>query len=210
MWDILIGAFVVSTIHALMPDHWIPLVLISKAEGWSQGETLWISALVTLPHMISTILLGMAVGLIGLQLSTAYELIMERLTPTAFILIGGYYILRGLRGKGHHHHGDHEVYEGLKNKSKKAIISFLATTLFFSPCVPIGSYFLVASPAGATGLIAVSAIYLAVTLIVMMAMIYLGRKGVDRVRWNFLEHNENLITGAILVILGLFVYLVEI
>ncbi len=67
-----------------------------------------------------------------------------------------------------------------------------------------------ASPAGTTGLIAVSAIYLAVTLAVMLAMIYLGRKGVDRVRWSFLEHNENLITGAILVILGLFVYLVEI
>jgi hypothetical protein len=70
----------------------------------------------------------------------------------------------------------------LKGKSKRAIVSFLATTLFFSPCVPIGRYFLVASYTGATGLVAVSAIYLAVTLIVMMPMIYLGRKGVDRVR----------------------------
>jgi len=210
MLDILIGAFVVSTVHALMPDHWIPLVLISRAEGWSHGETMWISAIVMIPHIISTILLGMAVGLIGFQLSTAYELIMERLAPMAFILIGGYYIFRGLWREGHHHHGGHEAIESLKGKSKKAIISFLATALFFSPCVPIGSYFLVASPAGATGLLVVSAIYLAVTLAVLLVMIYLGRKGVDRVRWSFLEHNENLITGAILVILGLFVYLVEI
>jgi putative Mn2+ efflux pump MntP len=210
MLDIIIGAFVVSTVHALMPDHWIPLVLISRAEGWSHGETMWISALVTLPHMISTILLGMAIGLIGFQLSTAYELIMERIAPAIFILIGGYYVYKGLRLEEHHHHGDHEAYEGLKGKPKRAIISFMATALFFSPCVPIGSYFLVASPAGATGLIAVSAIYLAVTLAVMLAMIYLGRKGVDRVRWRFLEHNENLITGAILMLLGVFVYFVEI
>jgi len=210
MLDILIGAIVFSTVHALMPDHWIPLVLISRAEGWSQGETMWISALVTLPHMISTILLGMAIGLIGFQLSTAYELIMERIAPAIFILIGGYYIYKGLKLEEHHHHGDHEAYEGLKGKPKRAIISFMATALFFSLCVPIGSYFLVASPAGATGLIAVSAIYLAVTLAVMLAMIYLGRKGVDRVRWRFLEHNENLITGAILMLLGVFVYFVEI
>jgi nickel/cobalt exporter len=210
MLDILVGAFVVSTVHALMPDHWIPLVLISRAEGWSHGETMWISALVTLPHMISTILLGMAIGLIGFQLSTAYELIMERIAPMVFILIGGYYIYKGLKSEVHHHHGDHEAYEGLKGKSKRAIISFLATALFFSPCVPIGSYFLVASPKGTTGLIAVSAIYLVVTLAILLAMIYLGRKGVDRVRWRFLEHNENLITGAILVILGVFVYFVEI
>jgi len=182
MLDILVGAFVVSTIHALMPDHWIPLVLISRAEGWSQGETMWISAIVTIPHMISTILLGMAIGLIGFQLSTTYELIMERIAPATFILIGGFYIYKGLMSKA----------------------------LFFSPCVPIGSYFLVASPAGTTGLSDVSAICLVVTLAVMLAMIHLGRKGVDRVRWSFLEHNENLITGAILVILGLFVYLAEI
>ncbi len=67
-----------------------------------------------------------------------------------------------------------------------------------------------ASPAGAAGLIAVSAIYLAVTMVVMLAMIYVGRKGLDRVRWRFLEHNENLITGAILILLGVFVYFVEI
>jgi putative Mn2+ efflux pump MntP len=210
MLDILVGAFVVSTVHALMPDHWIPLVLISRAEGWSQRETMWISAIVTIPHMISTILLGMAIGLIGFQLSTTFELIMERIAPVIFILIGGFYIYKGLKSKEHHHHGDHAAYEGLEGKPKKSIISFLATALFFSPCVPIGSYFLVASPAGTTGLIAVSAIYLAVTLAVMLAMIYLGRKGIDRVRWSFLEHNENMITGAILVILGLFVYLVEI
>ncbi len=210
MLDILIGAFVVSTVHALMPDHWIPLVLISRAEGWNQGETMWISALVTVPHMISTMLLGVAIGLIGFQLSTAYELIMERIVPAIFIIIGGFYIYKGSKREEHHHHGDHEAYEGLKGKPKRAIISFLATALFFSPCVPIGSYFLVASPAGAAGLIAVSAIYLAVTMVVMLAMIYVGRKGLDRVRWRFLEHKENLITGAILILLGVFVYFVEI
>ncbi len=117
MLDILVGAFVVSTIHALMPDHWIPLVLISRAEGWSQRETMWISAIVTIPHMISTILLGTAIGLISFQLSTTYTLIMERIAPATFILIGGFYIYKGLMSK-EHHHGDHEAYEGLKGKPK--------------------------------------------------------------------------------------------
>ncbi len=58
-------------------------------------------------------------------------------------------------------------------------------------------------------MIMVSLIYLVVTMSIMLLMVYLGRKGLDRVQWHFLEHNESLITGAILVLLGIFVYFVE-
>ena len=208
MLSILVGAFIVSAVHALMPDHWIPLVLISRAEGWSKIETMWISALVTIPHLVSTIILGGIVGMIGFQISITYEQIMEKIAPAIFILIGGFYIYRGLKIQGHKH-GDLDAYEGLRGRPKKTIISFLATALFFSPCVPIGSYFLVASPTGARGMIMVSLIYLVVTMSIMLLMVYLGRKGLDRVQWHFLEHNESLITGAILVLLGIFVYFVE-
>jgi len=35
--SILSGAFLLSMIHAIMPDHWIPVVMIGKTERWSKS-----------------------------------------------------------------------------------------------------------------------------------------------------------------------------
>jgi hypothetical protein len=75
----------------------------------------------------------------------------------------------------------------------------MATALFFSPCVPIGSYFFIIGAEGWSNLVLVSVIYVLVTLIVLVFLVSLGRRGVNMIRWHFLEHHENLITGLILM-----------
>ena len=206
MLSILAGAFLVSAAHAILPDHWLPMILISRAEKWSQAETLWITALVTIPHLVSTILLGLLVGLIGFRLSATYEALMEIVAPSMFILIGLIYVYRNYRAKGHNHGVD---LSNLRDRSKKAVVTFMATALFFSPCVPMGSYFFIVGAEGLASLALVSVIYVVVTLGILLLMVSLGRMGIERVQWHFLEHNENLITGIILIVLGLFVFLFE-
>jgi hypothetical protein len=208
MLEILVGALVVSVIHALMPDHWIPMVLVSRAEGWSTSETLWTSVVVTFPHMISTIILGFIVGIIGFQLSAAHELFMKAAAPIMFVLMGSYYVYMSFRGGAHHHGGQGEL-EGLNGRSRGAIMAIMATALFFSPCVPMGSYFFVVGAEGASGMLLVSMVYVSVTLIILLLMVYLGRMGVERIHLRFLEHNESLITGIILALMGVLVYIVE-
>jgi hypothetical protein len=207
MLSILAGAFLVSAAHAILPDHWLPMILISRAERWTQAETLWITALVTIPHMVSTILLGILVGLIGFRLSSTYEALMEIIAPAMFVLIGLIYVGRNYRTDGHHHHG--ADLSSLGDRSKKAVVTFMATALFFSPCVPMGSYFFIVGAEGLANLFLVSVIYIVVTLGVLLLMVALGRKGVERIHWHFLEHNENLITGIVFILLGLFVFLFE-
>jgi hypothetical protein len=206
MHSILAGAFLVSVVHAILPDHWLPMILISRAEKWSQTETLWITALVTIPHLVSTILLGVLVGLIGFRLSATYEALMEAVAPVMFILMGLVYVYRNYRVEGHHHGAD---ISSLGDKSKKAVVTFMATALFFSPCVPMGSYFFLVGTEGVAGLALVSLIYVVVTLGVLLLMVALGRRGVERLQWHFLEHNESLITGIVLIVLGLFVFFFE-
>ena len=209
MLKVLIGAFILSVVHALMPDHWIPPVMISRAEKWTKSETLWVTALITIPHLISTIMIGIIVGIIGYQISSAHELLMETIAPLVFIIIGFAYIYSNFRADGRHNL-EMEKVDGLKNRSKKTIISLLATALFFSPCVPIGSYFFIAGATGLYGIISVLAIYLIVTMVVMLLMVYLGMKGVEKLKWQFLEQNEHLITGMILLALGIIIYFIEI
>ena len=207
MLSVLAGAFLVSAAHAILPDHWLPMILISRAEKWSQAETLWITALVTIPHLVSTILLGLLVGLIGFKLSSAYEAFMGIVAPAMFILIGLIYVYKNYRTEGHHHHG--ADISSLEERSKKTVITMMATALFFSPCVPMGSYFFLVGAGGISSLAIVSVIYVVVTLGILLLMVSLGRMGVERIQWHFLEHNENMITGLVLILLGLFVLLFE-
>jgi len=206
MLSIFAGAFLMSVAHAILPDHWLPMILISRAEKWSQAETLWITALVTIPHLVSTILLGLLVGLIGVRLSTTYEALMEIVAPAMFVLLGLVYVYRNYRAEGHHHGAD---ISSLGDRSKRKVVTLMATALFFSPCVPMGSYFFIVGTEGFASLALVSIIYIVVTLGVLLLMVALGRRGVERIQWHFLEHNENLITGLVLIVLGLFIFLFE-
>jgi hypothetical protein len=82
----------------------------------------------------------------------------------------------------------------------------MATALFFSPCIPIRSDFFVVEVGGVNSFALVSIIYLIVTLAILLFMVPLGRKTNDRIQWHFLEHNENLITGIIFIILALSIF----
>jgi putative Mn2+ efflux pump MntP len=123
-----------------------------------------------------------------------------------FVLIGLIYVYRNYRAEGHHHGAD---ISNLGDRSKRKVVTLMATALFFSPCVSIGSYFFVVGAEGVASMALVSIIYVVVTLGVLLLMVTLGRRGVERIQWHFLEHNENLITGLVLIVIGLFIFLFE-
>jgi hypothetical protein len=204
MLSIFVGALFVSVAHAILPDHWLPLILISRTEKWSQTETLWATTLITIPHLVGTILLGLLMGIIGFKLSASNEALMEVVAPAMFVLLGLVYIYKNYSANGHHHGAD---ISSLSDRSKRNVITLMATALFFSPGISMGSYFFIVGADGITGLAIVSVIYVVGFLGVLLLMVTLGRRGMERIQWHFLEHNENLITGLALIVLGLSVVL---
>jgi hypothetical protein len=40
MYDILIGSLILSTIHALIPNHWLPSLPLAR-QNWTRNQTLW-------------------------------------------------------------------------------------------------------------------------------------------------------------------------
>lgn len=97
----------------------------------------------------------------------------------------------------------------MKGKSKSAIIISLAVGMFFSPCLEIEAYFFVASAMGWAGIATVSIVYLVVTVFGMMLLVFLAAKGIEALEWHFLEHHEKLISGVVLILLGLFGFFVQ-
>lgn len=208
MIQLIIGSFVLSIIHAAIPNHWIPLVTIGKAGKWSRSETLWITAITGCAHVISTILVGIIVGFFGYKFSSAYELVPKLVAPLILVIMGVISIIIDL--KKNHHHKDLLKTDVMYKKTKLAIITSLSIAMFFSPCIEIEAYYFTAGTFGWLGIAVVSIIYFIVTVSGMLLLVDLGRKGVEKIKWQFLEHHEKKIIGIVLIVLGIFSYFIKI
>lgn len=206
MAHILIGSLLLSIVHALIPNHWIPLVAVSRSERWSRAETVWVTAVTGSAHTLSTSLLGIIIGVVGYRLSASYQVIMRFVAPLVLVAIGLVYVVGQVRHSRHHHYPS---VTGNPKRTKSAIISSLAFAMFFSPCMEVEGYFFAAGAYGMVGIATVAVVYSVVTISGMVLFVDLARRGIQRIQSSFLEHNEQYVTGAVLIALGVAAYLVE-
>ena len=210
MWQIFIGSLVLSGIHAAIPNHWIPLIAIGKTEKWTLKETLSATVITGFAHTLSTILIGIIVGLIGITLSRSYNLVIEFVAPFILISIGAIYIISDIRHRGDHHHSQFENSNIRGNaNSKIGILVSLSIAMFLTPCVEIEAYYFQAGMIGWKGIFIVSVVYTFTTVLLMMLFVYAGFKGTQGIRLHTLEHHEKLITGIVLAGLGILALFVK-
>lgn len=215
MIQIFIASLTLSLIHASIPNHWLPLIAIGKTEKWNLKETLSATAITGFAHTLSTVIIGIIVGVIGYKLSSSYEVISHLVAPAILVVLGIIYIILDLSGANHYHEHHHHNHQHSHNdstlpmkghKSKWAVLSALSLGMFFTPCIEIEAYYFQASTIGWKGIWIVSAVYTFVTLGYMLLLVYLGFKGVKNLQSHFLEKHEKRITGIVLIIVGLITY----
>ncbi len=214
MYQVFIGSILLSLIHALIPNHWLPLIAVGKTEKWSRSQTLWATAITGVAHTLSTILIGIIVGLIGYKLSALYGVISETIAPGILVILGIVYLLLDFRHHHHHHHHHHApetAQDSARGKTSRrvAILTTLSIAMFLTPCVEIEAYYFQAGTIGWTGIFIVSAVYLVTTLAVMLTLVSMGMKCAGNFKAEFLEHHEKSITGLVLVGLGLLALFVK-
>src|SRR5262245_48255455 len=100
-----------ALLHTLIPDHWLPFVLVGRARGWSLATVALVSGLAAAIHAALSILLG----LVGLRLGiAAVESIgetLERAGSWLLLAFGlGYALWAWLKG-GHFHPGGELVHK---------------------------------------------------------------------------------------------------
>lgn len=208
MIQILIGSLLLSIVHACIPNHWIPLVVVGKTENWSRSETLGVTAITGSAHTISTVLVGIIVGLVGYELSSTYESVTRVIAPSILVILGLIYFTVDLTST-HHHRNPVKIGTNPK-KSKSAIITSLSIAMFFSPCIEIEAYYFTAGTYGWSGITVVSIVYVLVTVFCMLMLVELGLKGVEKIQWYPLEHHEKRVIGVLLIALGTFAYFIKI
>lgn len=204
MYNIIIGSLIISLLHAVIPNHWLPVLAIGKKEGWSLSETSRVTFIAGMAHVISTVIIGLLLGLIGSELSHQIDNFTHVIGPAIIILMGLYFI-----GEHYKHHHFHLPKEQIQKKTKRSIVIALITAMFFSPCMEIEGYFLLAGSEGWFFLFAIAAMYSIITITGMLVWIRIVYKGLLKLNWHKWEHNAGIITGLVLIITGIISFFIS-
>ncbi len=214
-----------SLLHAAMPNHWLPFVLVGRSLRWSRARTLSILALAGGGHVLATSILGVAVWFLG-------DAILARFDPEEIERAGGlvaglllcglgavYLFRHALGGHGHthargadiyadehaeahahgHHHEPRELRPTLKDRGA-VLTLFIALT--FSPCEAVVAAFLSGVRFGFHWVLILAVSLSLATVAAMFVLTWLTLAGVERLRFPWLDRNEMAITGVVLVAIG--------
>ena len=204
MFSIISGALIISLLHAVIPNHWLPVVAIGRKEKWTIQEVSKVTFICALAHGLSTVLIGALLSLLGSKLDDNITHFTNIIAPIILISIGLLFIYR------HHRHKHFYINEELrKQKTKTAIITALVIAMFFSPCMEIEAYFLLAGAIGYWLVLLIAATYLIITTVGMTLLVRYAYKGLLKLNWHSLEHNAGMITGFTLVITGIISFLIK-
>jgi putative Mn2+ efflux pump MntP len=197
MITLLAGSLVLSILHALIPNHWLPVLAIAKKENWSLSHTTLITFIAGLSHALSTVIVGVLVGLVGITLADKVTSFAHLIASSALIVLGLFYTYQHLKRKHFHLHKRNEIV------SDKKVITSLVVAMFFSPCLEIEAYFLMAGTQGWWMVPLLASLYIAVTVGGMVAWVRFTYTGLLKLNWHTLEHNAGIITGPTLVLTGI-------
>ena len=198
MNQILIGTILISVLHAIIPSHWLPVLAIGRRHGWSEQKVTTVTLISGLAHAVSTVLIGLLLGLVGVKVHASGQRLFHVLGPSILILLGIFFIYQHYR---HKHFHLHQVVKG--SKSQARVLFGLVLAMFFSPCIEIEGYFLLAGAYGWWLIASLAVLYTVISVTGMVIWVRLAYKGMIKMDWHKIEHNSGIITGMVLILTGI-------
>lgn len=225
--------FPVAFLHAAIPTHWLPFVLVGRARRWTRQRTILVTLAAGLGHVALTSLLGLAVAWFGFALNSRLGDVFPWIAGGVLAAMGGFYLWRQWTGAGicHHHppggthHADEHCGEApdhthwddeLKSSplvssgvADSAAIGGLFVMLTVSPCEAFLPVYLSGVQFGWRGFVVLSLILAVAALAGMTLFTWLALRGFDRIRIQRLERKEAGLLGVIFLLLAVVVVVLE-
>ncbi len=195
---LLTSAFILTLFHTILPEHWMPFVLVGKAQKWNTRKTLFVATAAATGHVLITLLLGFIVSFISTNTLTYVGEFSKIIPSIILIIIGLLYLLPGLRNA--HSHSHTPVI------SDKTTIFSLIAMFSFSPCEAVLPLFVLLHEMGLVALGILSIIILASTILGMILLITLTLYGYNKIHLHWLEDNEKTFIGSVLLLLGILAF----
>lgn len=213
IYSFLLLAVSLGFVHTLLgPDHYLPFIVLSKSKGWSLRKTLFITFGCGIGHVLSSVLIGfLGIGLgwaVG-ELVTI-ESYRGEIAGWLMLSIGILYFIWGLRqgivGKIHHHshENNHDISHNHNHLPTQSMTPWILFLIFvFGPCEPLIPVLMYpAVQKNIWMLIFVVLAFAASTLITMLSVVTIASKGLNLVKFNFLERWTHAFAGGSITIVA--------
>jgi len=219
------SAATVGVLHTLLgPDHYLPFVALGKAGAWSRRKTLVITMLCGVGHVAGSVVLGLLGVALGLSLTRleAFEASRATLAAWGLILFGLLYLIWGLRkavrGETHSHphaHADGTIHDHSHDHSgghthphatpegARMTPWVLFIVFVFGPCEALIPLLMFPAATQSTGaLLLVTGTFGAATIGTMLAAVWLGLAGLERLPLAGLGRYAHALAGATVLLCG--------
>ena len=109
---LLVGAVAtVGVLHTIVPDHWVPITLIARQQGWTKSETARASLKAGTGHVLSTLAIALIVWLAGVAFAQRFGHYVDIAASIALIGFGGWIAISALlRYVSKHSYGVFALY----------------------------------------------------------------------------------------------------
>ena len=212
--------------HTLFgPDHYIPFIMMSRSGKWSLSKTSLVTVLCGIGHVLSSVLLGILGVTIGIAVSKleVVESFRGNIATWALIAFGLIYFVwgvrRALRHKSHehlhvhedegshthtHNHREEHMHVHGKKNTKNITPWVLFTIFIFGPCEPLIPMLMYpAAKNSLFGLILVTGIFGAITILTMLGIVLISTFGINLMPTARLERYTHAISGAVICLCGI-------
>lgn len=206
------------------PDHYLPFIVMGKANRWSLAKTLWITFLCGMGHVAGSVVLGLLGATLGIAVGKLefFEAWRGNLAAQALIIFGFTYcvwgIHRALKNKPHTHAHAHEGnmvhthehdhthgHAHPHHANKKTLTPWVLFTIFvLGPCEPLIP--LIMYPAvehGMASVLVVASVFAVATVGTMLVTVLVSVWGIGFIKIAPLERFSHALAGAAIGLSGL-------
>ena len=225
---LILAAGTVAILHSILPDHWVPLAVVARAERWSIGRVARLSALASVGHVLTSVILGGIIAVVGLQFQRQIDVQQGHLIGSVLIVTGLAFLVWGLTGHGHHHdHDEHSptahaattatiaedhatdqrIAGPQQTRAKRIAAIVVPFGIAASPDLTILPVALAASAVSGLTVAGVLVVFAAVTIATFVGLTVLATLAGYQIKGEWLERNATTITALVLIAIGAVAYI---
>ncbi|GAA0203154.1 threonine/homoserine/homoserine lactone efflux protein [Brevundimonas nasdae] len=198
------GGFVAAFLHAALPTHWLPFVLVGRAQRWGTGRTLSAVVAAGLAHIVTTAIVGGLIVAAGLALDQWISGLLPHLSAVLLFLFGAFYLARAML-KRPVTAGGPALDSPEPAVSNRAAFLGLVMLMALSPGEVLLPIYLSSASEGIAALSLLTVVFALGTVAGMAVFTSLASAGASILRLERWARYEGAVLGLALITLGLIV-----
>jgi nickel/cobalt transporter (NicO) family protein len=219
-----------AVIHALIPDHWLPFVLMARSQRWSERRTAVLTGLAGSLHVLMSILVGVLAIALG---SVSVQGLAQRTGRSLDFLAGALLVFFGVAygflahrrearahgrqgltagpAEGHDETSHVHVHGHLLERWFHGALTGGALVLIIgmSPCSLLVPILFAASAEGPAAIVAAALGFMLCTIGTMVGVALFATRGMKRLEWPLFTRYGDLASGALVAMIGLTLMILE-